>query len=167
MKVAIKTSHGYLSFQPDGRIEYRPERGPWEEIDLEGFNLELVISPVPNPQPQPEPDDWPLSIIPGPHPSYIAECKDFLEQSGLDLSGPCGAFLITKMAAWGLRATGAGLLSKPSGNNCDGYATDIICYRDGRIIDVLGDGGNANTPNWNEVEPIDPSRYRPAINPFA
>ena len=39
MKVRIKTAHGYLSFQPDGRLEYRPAVGPWEEIDIEGLEL--------------------------------------------------------------------------------------------------------------------------------
>ena len=37
MKVRIKTAHGYLSFQPDGRLEYRDAAGPWEEIDIEGL----------------------------------------------------------------------------------------------------------------------------------
>ena len=38
MHVRIKTAHGYLSFQPDGRIEYRPGVGAWEEIDIEGLH---------------------------------------------------------------------------------------------------------------------------------
>src|SRR5678810_711256 len=141
MKVAIKTSHGYLSFQPDGRLEYRPKRGPWEEIDIEGF--EIVSHDFPPAEPEPG-NEWPVNIAPSESPAYVAECKLFLQRTGIDLHGACGAFAITKMAAWGLRGTGAGLLSKPSGNNCDGYATDIICYPDGRIIDILGDGGNAN-----------------------
>lgn len=165
MIIAIKTAHGYLSFQPDGRIEYRLQRGPWEEIELEGFEFGEVIVPPPIDD-SPIEEEWPLNIFPVPNQHYIAECKDFLLKSSMDLSGPCGAFAIVKMAAWGLRATGAGLLSKPSGNNCDGYATDIICYPDGRIIDVLGDGGNANTPNWNQVESVEANRYRPPINPF-
>src|SRR6185436_11544675 len=103
MKVALKTSHGYLSFQPDGRLEYRPERGPWEEIDLEGFQIEMIVLPGP-PEPVPN-NEWPVNIVPGPHPAYIKECKDFLEKMMVDLSGPCGAFAITKMAAWGLRDT--------------------------------------------------------------
>ena len=94
-----------------------------------------------------------------------AQVKDWLRKQGVDLTGPCGAFAITKRVAWGLRGTGAGLLSKPAGNNCEGFATDIIAFADGRIVDILGDGGNANIPGWNHGEPVDATRFRPAINP--
>lgn len=96
----------------------------------------------------------------------VQQVKSQLESQGKDLSGPCGAFAITKRVAWILRSTGAGLLSKPSGNNCDGYAVDIICYPNGFIRDILGDGGGANDPHWPDPdEVVDPSRYRPAIDP--
>ena len=91
--------------------------------------------------------------------------KAQLQARGVDLTGPCGAFAITKRVAWGLRATGAGLLSKPSGNNCDGFAVDIVAFPTGLIVDILGDAGNANTPLWNTGEPVDPARYRPAVDP--
>ena len=80
----------------------------------------------------------------------VTAIKNQLLAQGVDLAGPCGAFAITKRVAWALRSTGAGLLSKRSGNHCDGYATDILCYPTGQIRDILGDGGGANTPLWSE-----------------
>lgn len=161
MKVRIKTAHGYISFQPDGRIEYRANAGPWEEIDLEGFELQPV--PVPGQPPAPTP----VGPTPSQTAGYVAAVKAQLLAEGRDLSGPCGAFAITKRVAWGLRSAGAGLLSKPSGNNCEGYATDIVMFRDagGDIVDILGDGGNANVPNWNVSDTVEPSRWRPAVEP--
>ena len=160
MKVKFKTAHGYLSFQPDGRLEYRPTAGAWEEFDIEGLEL-----PAPGPIGQKG-----AALSGGPVPaqsaSYVAQVKDLLLQQGVDLSGPCGAFQITKRVAWGLRGTGAGLLSKPSGNNCDGFAVDIIAFATGSYVDILVDSGGANTPSWSTAsDTIDSSRYRPPVNP--
>lgn len=91
----------------------------------------------------------------------VEQVKAQLESRGENLSGPCGAFKITKAVAQRLASTGAGLLSKPSGNNCEGYAVDIIAYADGRIVDILIDSGGANEPNWAPGEPVDPSRWVP------
>jgi len=100
------------------------------------------------------------------HGDLVATIKPQLVGNGLDLAGPCGAFAITKRVAWALRSEGAGLLDKPGGNQCEGYATDIVMYPDGRLVDILGDGGGANSPMWNETGEIRPtSQYRPAINP--
>lgn len=96
--------------------------------------------------------------------AVVAEAKAELEAAGHDLSGPCGAFAIVKLAAWKMGG-GAGLLDKPAGNNCEGYATDIIVYADGRHYDVLVDGGGRNGPAWGDAGLVDPSRYRPAIEP--
>lgn len=156
MNIRIKTAHGYLSFQPDGRIEYRPVAGLWENIEVEGLTLE----PVPGPGPTPPPVD-----VGQPTAEYVASVKARLQAAGVPLNGPCGAFAITKQVAWDLRHSGAGLLSKPNGNNCDGYATDIIAYRD-RAFDILGDGGNANVPNWQPTDVDDlANRWRPAEKP--
>ena len=165
MKVRIKTAHGYLSFQPDGRLEYRPSVGPWEEIEIEGLEL---TPPVPAANPTTNPVSVPAAapvLAASPTPGFVAEVKAQLQARGVDLTGPCGAFAITKRVAWGLRATGAGLLSKPSGNNCEGFAVDIIAFPTGLIVDILGDAGNANTPSWNPGEPVEPARYRPAVDP--
>lgn len=97
--------------------------------------------------------------------ALVEAVKAHLEAIGTNLSGPCGAFAITQRVAWELRSTGAGLLSKPAGNNCDGYATDIICYPNGQLIDILTDGGGANGPSWNTSDVVDPARYRPAFDP--
>lgn len=96
----------------------------------------------------------------------VAQIKAQLEAKGMDLSGPCGAFQITKRVAWALRAQGAGLLSKPSGNNCEGYAVDIVMFPDGTGVDCLSDGGGSNGPTWGATEIADGvSRYRPAVDP--
>lgn len=95
----------------------------------------------------------------------VRQVKDDLVARGFDLSGPCGAFQITKRVALILNPTrspqGAGLLFKDWGNNCDGYAVGIICYPDGRHYDILQDDGGLNGPVWN-LEPVnvDPDRYR-------
>lgn len=160
----IRTAHGYLSFQPDGRIEFRPTQGPWETLRLIGLPAYSVPNPPPTPTPAPPPpnDDWPA---PRMSRDYIADVKAKLEAMGVNLLGPCGAFKITKRVAWGLRAAGAGLLSKTGGNNCDGYATDIIAFKD-RAYDILSDGGATNGPTWNETGVDDlESRWRPAIDP--
>lgn len=103
----------------------------------------------------------------GGHPdrsAVVAQAKEDLESAGHDLSGPCGAFSIVRLAAWRIGGD-AGLLSKPSGNNCEGYATDIIVYPNGRIYDVVIDGGGRNGPTWRDAGVVDPSRYRPAVDP--
>jgi len=111
-----------------------------------------------------------IALLTGPlaaqsHQSTVENVKAALVAKGTDLSGPCGAFAITKRVAWALKGEGAGVLSKPSGNNCDGFATDIILYPDGRAFDILTDGGGANGPAWGPIEPIDPTRYRAATDP--
>lgn len=168
MKIAFKTAHGYLSFQPDGAVEYRDKRGPWEEIDIEG--LDELFDPDRNLHPPDWPDKdediFPFGIQPSESDEYVAQIKEALLNIGIDLTGPCGAFEITRNVAWGLsKISAAGLLSKPQGNNCEGYATDIICYPNGQIIDILGDGGGQNNPIWLEKEIVEAHRYHPAINP--
>ena len=98
-------------------------------------------------------------------PAYVAAVKARCLAAGIMLSGAEGAFQITKRVAWGLRARGAGLLAKPGGNQCDGYATDIVCWQD-RAYDILSDGGNSNGPTWNETGVDDlAARWRPAVQP--
>jgi hypothetical protein len=99
------------------------------------------------------------------HQDVVVSVKAGLVAQGADLSGACGAFKITKRVAWQLRVETAGLLTKTSGNNCDGYATDIVAYPDGRIFDILIDAGASNGPAWNADGTVDPSRYHVAIDP--
>lgn len=166
MKVCIKTAHGYLSFQPDGRLEYRQVAGPWENLDLEGFVLQ-VQTPILTPDLGGPPP--PVAPAPDMSRGYVQAVKDALIAEGVNLLGPCGAFAITKRVAWGLRGVGAGLLSKPSGNRCVvdgiGYATDIVCWPD-RAYDILSDGGATNGATWNETGVDDlRARWRPAVQP--
>lgn len=54
-----------------------------------------------------------------------------------------------------------GLLVKPDGNNCGGYACDVICFSDAELYDVLGDSDGAATPTWNRTD--NPRGYRCAL----
>lgn len=98
------------------------------------------------------------------HSDVVASVKSLLAAQGVSLADSCGAFQITKHVAWALRGEGAGLLDKPSGNNCQGYAVDIIAYPDGRIFDILTDSGGSNGPTWNASVPVEASRWRPAFD---
>ena len=97
------------------------------------------------------------------HAGQVAQAIADLESRGEDLSGPCGAYLIVQETADLIRASGdpAGTLKKPAGNNCDGHSTDIIVYPNGEIYDVLGDGGGANNPQFNDDGFVDPNLYDP------
>ena len=166
MKIKIKTAHGYLSFQPDGRLEYRPTAGPWEEIDLEG--LVFPQAAVATGGATGGTTGGTTDSLPPPSESaaFVAAVKAQLKAKGVDLSGPCGAFAITKRVAWGLRANGAGLLSKPGGNNCEGFAVDIVCFRDGRAFDILSDAGGTNGPGWSATDVDDlAGRWRSPVSP--
>ncbi len=168
MKTPIGTAHGWLSVQPDGSIQLRPlssAPGPWEMFDFPGF---AGTAPQP-PTPEPPDEGYWLGIPPSQSASYVAQVKAVLEGKGISLAGPCGAFQITQNVAYGLRAQGFGLLSKPSGNNCDGCATDIVMPLggSGSIVDILGDGGGANTPLWQVSEDgeADLSRWKAPTKP--
>lgn len=99
--------------------------------------------------------------LPPPPPDYLTAvqvAKADLITAGVPLAGPCGAFQITKLVTYRLKDTdpSIGLLLKSSGNNCDGYATAIVNFLGGRIVDILADDGGANTPQWavlNESRP--------------
>lgn len=162
MKIALRDHRGKYGGTWDGTtlIFDRDHVGIGETFDV------IVLDDGSLPSPAPEP---PAPAPPGPTPAlsiaYVAAVKAQLEAQGVNLLGPCGAFAITKRVAWGLRTRGAGLLAKPGGNNCDGYATDIVCWPD-RAYDILSDGGNTNGPTWNETDVDDLAfRWRPAVSP--
>ena len=100
------------------------------------------------------------------HPEVVSAVKDSLVAAHTDLSG-CGAFEITKRVAWQLRGEGVGLLSKPTGNNCQGFSIDFVTYLDGSGVDILGDAGGANIPSWEAREPAGAllGRWEAPINP--
>ena len=83
--------------------------------------------------------------------AIVAIVKDELVARGVNILGPCGALEITRRVAWRLRDTGAGLYAKVQGNNCQGFAVDIITYSDGRLYDILVNAENENVPAWNLV----------------
>lgn len=102
----------------------------------------------------------------------VAQAKADLIMGGIPTTGsPCNNFQIAKLAAWRLSFSHPeiGLLAKPSGNNCDGYATDIIVWKPLigdpiiYIFDVLGDAEGAQTPTWNYKGGDSPDRYLPPI----
>jgi hypothetical protein len=175
--VRIRTAHGYLSAQPPlggepngiATLQYRATVGAWEEFDIEG--LEVVVEPPPESGGGTTPEgDW-LGIPPAKNAEYVAAVKAHLEAQGANLSGPCGAFAIVENVAYGLRNTGAGTFFKDGGNNCRERSTDIVAYKDltygcARLVDILGDGGNLNTPMWSErSEEEDITRWMPAAYP--
>jgi hypothetical protein len=94
----------------------------------------------------------------------VAEIKSGLEQRGVDLSGPCGAFQITKRVAWALRPD-YGLVAKPTGNNCEGYSVDGIMDRAGNFYDVLVGSGDTNGPSWQPNGTVAADRFRDAPDP--
>lgn len=105
-----------------------------------------------------------------PHPeriSVIAQAKADLTATGRTFTTACDAFAIVELAAWRMRDEGAGLLDKPGGNNCRGFAVDIIAYPDGAIYDVLIAQTVQNVPAWQVpgAGVVDPSRYRAAHDP--
>jgi hypothetical protein len=141
----------------------------FDQSDTSGKTISnpgYTVSPPPDEGVPPPPDA--LTKHPSQVQAVIAAIVS-LTSKNVDLSGPCGAFIITDTAAWSLKDSGAGILSKPGGNNCMGYAVDIIAFPDGYIYDVLGDAGGANTPAWNPDSCGDTAtcsdRYRPAIDP--
>ena len=101
----------------------------------------------------------------------VKAVKAELEARGVNLSGPCGAFAIASRVAWRLRDTGIGLHHQDAGRtHCafqgGTYSPDFLVYPDGRGVDVLGDGGGANNPQWAE-KPGDATRWRAPGNPDA
>lgn len=94
----------------------------------------------------------------------VASVKSFLVGQGVNISGFCGAFEITRRVAC---AVGAGLLTTTHTGQCNGIAAGIIAYPDDSEVDILGDEGGANNPQWgagpNNPEPA--VHYTPASCP--
>ena len=93
----------------------------------------------------------------------VVRVKNYLVSQGIDLSGDCGAFEITKRVAWALKDQGIGLISK-GGTNCNGFSTDKIAFSDKSGVDILGCSGGGpdcnppegNVPAWLPF-PVNPS----------
>lgn len=117
------------------------------------------------PPPDPTPPTIPSPITLPDHLDIVEAAKAACVGAAISLVGDCGAFEITKRVAWNLVSDEAGLLDKPGGANCAGYAAAIICYPNGQIFDILVDAGGLNTPQWADGGLVDPTRWRPAIDP--
>lgn len=98
----------------------------------------------------------------------ISQAKADLVAAGVPLTGsPCANFQIAKLTTWRLSSSypQIGLLSKPSGNNCDGYAVDIITWRPEvgsgiiYVFNMLIDSEGAQTPTWDYLGPEDEGRW--------
>ena len=102
--------------------------------------------------------------------NVVREIKADLIARGVNLSGPCGAFQITKRVAWRLREQGYGLLGGKSSaqNGCatngDKYAIDWLLKASGEGVDILSDAGGDNGVIWAEEE-AEARLYRPAFDP--
>ena len=86
----------------------------------------------------------------------------FPDRVGQPLNDPAKAMLFTKHVAWRLREHGVGLVRAKvgSGNNVDGYTSDIVALRNGVHWDIQIDGHTgAAFPTWALVE--DPENYPP------
>jgi hypothetical protein len=84
------------------------------------------------------------------HTDLVAIAKaQVVNELHLDLdAAECNRWEVTRRVALMLKNDGAGLIAK-SGNNCRGFATDAIMYRDGTVVDVLGAGRDGpSTPHW-------------------
>lgn len=99
----------------------------------------------------------------------VVQVKSELQAAGINLSGSCGAFAITNEVA---KRVGLKLLHKGGGNRAvplpdgscltgeqtstEGFATDyLIMLPTGVGVDILGDGGGANIPQWSPEDAPD------------
>lgn len=87
--------------------------------------------------------------------------------------GPDNSVKLLKQVAFEVKG---GVYRKTTGNNCNGYSCDIICFADGRGYDVLIDATGAATPAWQgpvpgivaancELVTVDPSGGAPPPPP--
>lgn len=109
------------------------------------------------------------------HIDIVAHYKNILLSHGEDLSGPCGAFKITREVAADsrVRSEGWGLIHS-TGNGCyvggDVYRADTLMQPNGFTVDILrlsesnnGDTSNPltyNIPDWSQTGNQDPSNWR-------
>jgi hypothetical protein len=101
---------------------------------------------------------------PDPHPNFQAEVAQGKANTGMTFSTTSpecpDRFSIVQEAV--KLIPGAGYYTKNYGNNCNGFAVDIVAFSDGYIYDVLnGAAPDGNGPTWNQATcaPPDPSRY--------
>lgn len=78
--------------------------------------------------------------------SIVAEAKRELNlTSNLN---PQQIHVLLRLVATKVRG---GLLPKTTGNNCNGYSCDIVCFVNGDAFDVLSDSEGAANPAWSFI----------------
>ena len=151
-------------------LELKTLRLADRRVDVSDF---AVPAPTPAPPPTPSPSPTPSPghpIMPAP-----TERLDVVQQArnrydGMP-PGPKRAFSIVNAIAWALRGDGAGLFEDTSGSHYNGCSLDVLIYRSGHMIDVLGDAENNAKPQWSYTGPGgesgqgDVSKWRPAVDP--
>ncbi len=151
-------------------LELKTLRLADRRVDVSDFAV-----PGPTPAPTPTPSPSPTPAPPDPTMPAPAERLDIVQQARNRYDamppGPQRAYFIMNAIAWALQRDGAGLFAKTSGSNYDGYSLDVLIYRSGHVIDVLGDPENEANPQWSYTGPEgesgrgDLSKWRPAVDP--
>lgn len=119
-------------------------------VNLPGLGKTSTYNP-PAEQGPPPPSD--ASTKHSNHLAEIATAKDELLAEGRQFPDPnatdeCFRFEIVERAVSKI-GNGAGFLDKSGGNNCKGFAVDIIAFSDGYIYDVLSGEEDGSVPAWN------------------
>ncbi len=122
-------------------------------------------SAAPTPAPSPIPPGGSCSSL-ASNPERVVACRR--AQYGARISPGEAPGLLRSIATdlnTGISSSFYGLLVKTSGNNCGGFACDIVCGRDGNHWDVFIDGPDAGSgysgtagPTWGYKGTIDPAR---------
>lgn len=156
---------GQTMWTPDGDYE-ASKTHYWRAYATDGENqsawsgvqsFKTAGLPAPTPSPTPIPPGGSCSSL-AANPVDVVTCRR--SQYGSRLSPGEAPGLLRSIAGDLNTGTGSmtyGLLIKTGGNNCSGFACDIICARDGHIWDVFGDGPDATSgyagvasPQWGD-----------------
>jgi hypothetical protein len=167
MKLRLKTAHGFLSFQPDGRLEYRDVAGPWETFELEGFDCPGPVTP-PDPKPNP-------SYHVGPGPRNLARARLVLGATAQEFAHLLGVFPTDEAATtaareflrrliWHYHLAGipASLQRNPSGaisaDKLCLFGLDDAAAGSWQAFDIgsLGYAGHAFVLNWQLIDGAQP-----------
>jgi hypothetical protein len=169
MRLAVKTARGYVSLQPDGRIEFRtaPSRASdsYEAFELE--NLDVTTKTNENGTG----DEELRAILLGCDPHLVelelvaCLCAKIQPAGSVEK-----AFEVIKRVAWALRAHNCGLLLKPGGENVvtwhgKSFSAGRVCFADGHVFKLLTDVPTTNGPQWADNGFVDAANYEPAIDP--
>jgi len=120
--------------------------GPWSDTEV------FRTPPIPSPG-----GGTPGAPCGPPYPSQpfgIVQCRRS-QYDGLMSRSETVSFLrgvATDLNAAGISEGPFGILRKTSGNNCGGYACDIICSSS-KVWDVLIDWNGSQTPTWGYAGP--------------